>query len=137
MFNTTKRYHKLRGVVDVMVTEKGGKPLIPYIISDTNDCNQFESCSYSMSIARQYFEPDTDSFIQEFDMIFHSQFRDEFCLKWHTLNIPSPHDSCLPKGPTASSYYAYLLATKRVSHRVIYILKPKFFFSCIYDCMLL
>lgn len=108
------RYHKLRGIVDILLTEKEGKPLIPFILSDTPDCNQYASCVGAVDTARSFFDPDVDVHIQDFDMVFHRELRDEFCLKWHLLKIPVPDDPCVARGPTATSYYSFLKGTKRV-----------------------
>ena len=47
-------------------------------------------------------------------MVFHVDRRDEFCLNWQLLDIPAPADPCLPKGPSATAYFAFLQATNRV-----------------------
>jgi hypothetical protein len=47
-----------------MMSEKGAKPLIPFIQSDTVDCSTYPSCVSAIDAARSYFDPDVDIHIQ-------------------------------------------------------------------------
>ena len=46
------------------MSEKGAKPLIPFIQSDTVDCSTYPSCVSAIDAARSYFNPDVDIHIQ-------------------------------------------------------------------------
>jgi len=52
--------------------------------------------------------------VQDFDMVFETALRDDFCRTWSALDLANPDDACVPQGPTASAYLAFASATMRV-----------------------
>ena len=59
------------------------------------------------------FDPDADKHVQDFDMVFETGLRDDFCRTWSALDLAPPDDACVPQGPTASAFLAFAEATKR------------------------
>ena len=69
------------------------------------------------------FDPDVDKHVQDLELIFHTEERDRFCALWEGMNLPPPGDACVPQGPTATAFIAYLNTKGKA--KKIYKLKDK------------
>jgi hypothetical protein len=95
---------------------------LSYIYSDLPFCQNYESCRFAVSRA-QSFDPDADKHVQDFEMVINTDERDQFCSVWKGLNMPPPSDPCVPQGPTATAFLAYLNSKHKA--KKLYKLKDK------------
>ena len=51
--------------------------------------------------------------MKDFELVFHTDERDSFCSVWKGMNLPPPGDPCVPQGPTATAYLAYLNSKRK------------------------
>lgn len=105
-FMYVNTYFKVRKPVDIVLT-LDDKAVIPYILGDSQYCQQFSACLDSVESAK-IFNAGADKNIQDQDMIFKTDERDKFIAEWMLVNPPPPENQCSPKGPSATSYFAYL-----------------------------
>ena len=57
-------------------------PVIPFIRADKSHCLEFPACAEAYEKSKQ-FDPQNNKIVQDFDMLFKTELRDDFCRHWH------------------------------------------------------
>jgi len=115
-FMITNSYNIVAEHVDLLFTnDVKHLPVIPYIRADVSDCLNFPACVEAYEKSKQ-FDPQNKKIVQDFDMVFITELRDEFCIHWYEkygknpmpsegLEIDKPLGAM---GPSATTYVSFL-----------------------------
>jgi len=119
-FMITNSYHHVASHVDLMFTPGEGYPVTPYTPATYPFCFKFPYCKETILLA-QRISKTHDKVVQDFDIMFHTEDRNNFCDEWISNYGPDGTDLYKkdkralkrknfigPKGPTGSSYVAFL-----------------------------
>ena len=123
-FMTTNSYHEAVENFDLMFShDDPPRPLIAYTPASSKHCTDYEACVETVNLSK-LFNPGLDKVILDMDMVYHTSSRNAFCHEWRRKNGDQGEllldrlggsDAYLdllrsgtPRGPTATSYYAYL-----------------------------
>ena len=80
-FMMTNSYHRLARKVTIMMERGRGmtRPVIPFVYADNDNCYKFHSCSDAMKSSRLINLFFDNRYVVDFDMVYHTEKRDEFC----------------------------------------------------------
>eukprot|EP00591_Stephanopyxis_turris_P007579 CAMPEP_0195515324 /NCGR_PEP_ID=MMETSP0794_2-20130614/6429_1 /TAXON_ID=515487 /ORGANISM="Stephanopyxis turris, Strain CCMP 815" /LENGTH=918 /DNA_ID=CAMNT_0040643727 /DNA_START=275 /DNA_END=3031 /DNA_ORIENTATION=- len=114
-FMITNAYHQVNYDVDLMFTAVSNKPVIPYTPARADFCTDFTACRETVDVAKDFF-PNADKVVLDFDMVFKTDLLKDFCSLWkekfgevgQTLSYEHAISPETSKGPTATSFVAYL-----------------------------
>jgi len=131
-FMTTNTYHNVKRTVDLLMTDTG-TPLVPFIYSELPYCQDYPACAASVRKTRHIFNPDFDKYVADHDVPFRTDLVADFCADWEAAeaaaqnqrrlqyareavavggDAPTPmeneEEKCVPVGPTATGFIAYL-----------------------------
>ena len=121
-YMVTNSYHEVVENVDLMFShDDPPRPLITYTPANSKHCTDYPACVETVNLAKT-FNPTLDKVILDFDMVYHTSSRNAFCHEWKKENGDEGEvlldqlggsgahllQSGTPRGPTATSYYAYL-----------------------------
>jgi len=123
-FMITNAYHRVAPDINIMFTPENdvsgvpGRPLIPFTPSETEYCNEYPACRETLNLGREIYR-DLDKIVLDFDMIYQTSARNDFCAFWKTAHGPNgallssrrkfPADlQHILRGPSATSFVAYL-----------------------------
>ena len=107
-FMFTNTYHSVRRTVDLLLTLDDSKPLVSYIYAELPFCSDYVACASAVSRARSLYDPDLDKYVADMEVPYHAKELGAFCEDWKAKNVPLLEESCVPQGPTATSFLAYL-----------------------------
>ena len=134
-FVMTNSYHRVVRKVALMADRDGGKvrPVIPYVTADHENCYRFSSCTRTMEASKSINKYFDDRYVVDFDMVYHTESRDEFCnfladkeSLSKTSNEYGINKEDTVDRPTASTYLAFLGLTKSIDDLYKLIDKQKF-----------
>jgi len=116
-FMITNSYHVVSEQVDLLFTNDSRRlPVIPFTQADNSYCLDSEPCVKAYEKSQQ-FDKQNKIIVQDFDMLFRTDLRDEFCSIWrqryeHEAVPPGDigiQDSLGPmEPPTATTYTSFL-----------------------------
>eukprot|EP00545_Synedropsis_sp_CCMP1620_P000295 CAMPEP_0119003900 /NCGR_PEP_ID=MMETSP1176-20130426/829_1 /TAXON_ID=265551 /ORGANISM="Synedropsis recta cf, Strain CCMP1620" /LENGTH=919 /DNA_ID=CAMNT_0006955545 /DNA_START=86 /DNA_END=2845 /DNA_ORIENTATION=- len=120
-FMLTNSYHKVASHVDLMFVPGTFKPVVPFTPATYAFCFKFPYCKESVNLA-QRFSPGHEKVVLDFDILYHTKTRNEFCKEWKERFGPEGENLYKgrrkkkalegkiigPSGPTGTSYAAYL-----------------------------
>lgn len=120
-FMLTNSYHQVANHVDLMFTPGKYQPVVPFTPATFLFCFKYPYCKETVNLA-QRFNPGHEKVVLDFDMLYHTKTRDEFCAKWKEMNGDDGENLYTyqkhrvlrrakiigPSGPTGTSYTAYL-----------------------------
>uniref|UniRef100_A0A7S4RRC4 Uncharacterized protein n=1 Tax=Ditylum brightwellii TaxID=49249 RepID=A0A7S4RRC4_9STRA len=123
-FMITNSYHRVAPDISHLMFTSGdvssgipSKPVIPYTPSEMDLCQEHVGCLETVKLGREIY-PNLDKVVLDFEMVFETSTRNEFCKYWKGLygqNGAKLHKSYgvvyspeVPHGPSATSYTAYL-----------------------------
>ena len=125
-FMITNSYYALADYVDLLFSDEDGeiKPVIPYIPVNGRHCFANAACKEANRLARQ-LDSKSSMIIEDFDMIFNTQAKGEFCDVWtkqfghngerlYGPKSPAGAQDVGYRGPSATSYAAYLSGRGRL-----------------------
>jgi hypothetical protein len=105
-FMYTNTYFNVRRHADVLVNADG-RSLVPFVEANSSHCLDYKSCASAIKGAK-HFDVEAHEHVLDSDIVFHSVTRDQFCKSWFTSGLIPPTDRCVPQGPTATAYVAFL-----------------------------
>lgn len=112
-FMMTNSYHVVSQQVDLLFTNDSRRlPVIPFTRADVSYCLDYQPCveSYEKS---KLFDKHSKVIVQDFDMLFKTELRDEFCSIWrqryrHESGSVGDVGIQDPMRPTATMYTSFL-----------------------------
>merc|ERR1740124_552307 len=107
-FMITNSYHVVSPQVDLLFTKDSRRlPVIPFTQADQGDCLEFQPCVEAYQKSKQ-FDKQSTILVQDFDMLFKTDLRDEFCSVWRKrYQKESVHVEDVGT-PTATTYTSFL-----------------------------
>jgi len=143
-FMITNSYHHVARHVDLMFTPGTFKPVIPFTPATYAFCFKYPYCKETVNLA-QRINPGHDKVVQDMDMLYNTEARNEFCKEWKQENGEEGEDLYKhqqrrlmfrkkiigPPGPTGTAYYAWLVKNKKdgqykMTDRSLYGARPPF-----------
>lgn len=115
-FMMTNSYHVVSQQVDLLFTNDNRRlPVIPFTQADMRYCLDSQPCVIAYEQSKK-FDKQSKIIVQDFDMLFRTDLRDEFCSIWHQRyeneSVPvrdiGSQDSLGLLGPTATTYISFL-----------------------------
>jgi len=124
-FMLTNSYHHVATHVDLMFTPGTFKPVTAFTPATYAFCFKFPYCKETVNLA-QRFNPGHKKVVQDFDMLYNTKYRNDFCREWKDRWGSEGEDLYKnqkqrllvrgkiigPKGPTGTAYTAYLARDK-------------------------
>lgn len=100
----TNSYHELKEDVQIMTHFDHGehKPIIAFMQPDFESCYAYVGCQRDLQLAQEIL-PGFDSIYQDFDFVFHTASRNDYC-----RFLRESSDSAWSDYPSATSYAAFL-----------------------------
>ena len=143
-FMITNSYHHVARHVDLMFTPGTFKPVIPFTPATYAFCFKYPYCKETVNLA-QRINPGQDKVVQDMDMLYNTEARNEFCKEWKEENGEEGEDLYKhqqrrlmfrkkiigPPGPTGTAYYAWLVkngkdSLYKMTDRSLYGARPPF-----------
>jgi len=115
-FMITNSYHVVSRQVNLLFTNDSRRlPVIPFMRADRDYCLDLQPCVEAYKESKQ-FDKQNIILVQDFDMMFRTDLRNEFCSVWcqrygkepvpvENFGIRNPNE---PMGPTATAYTSFL-----------------------------
>lgn len=80
-FFYTNANHRLATKIDLLFTNNGNKPLVPYTPAESLHCTRYEVCEETLRLAREIY-PAMDKIILDMNIPYHTPSRNAFCKYW-------------------------------------------------------
>lgn len=103
-FAMTNSYHQLKEDVQIMTQFDRGvhKPVVSFVRPDFESCYSYPGCRRDLQLAQEIVAG-FDSIYQDFDFVFHTESRNDYCQFLRDSSNPT-----WSSFPSATSYAAYL-----------------------------